>query len=397
MTYLPHQIKWSELAYSKIKDYGFVIIGAQERTGKTGTFLRVVEISSAQTCLILTKKNAIPSIQQQIQDFNTTKTYTVTNYQSVHKLASTDYDVIILDEFHDSGVQGYPKPSATLKALRSVTYDKPIIYVSATPFSESYAQVYHALSLSSWSPFRHKTFYMFHREFGVEASIYMNGRQMKQYNIMQDAEVKRIISKYLITATRKDLGFKQEPVDQLHVVKLDAQTKADIKMYKAEQMKHFKETPVPLDSTMAEANAVYLRGGGFVEHDKGCYQLSSEKIDYLLSHFGDIESVAVMAHYRCEQKFLSSILKRAKVLSSTADAEGVDLHKIDTLVIYSLSFSTSKHIQRRARQANVNRKDPIIVHFLLTDAGLDKHVYETVDKKHSNFTARMYERTTTSD
>ena len=395
--YFPHQVEWSNRLYSIISTYGFAILASEERTGKTATFIHLAEHSKSDKILILTKKAAISGIEEHISNLNARKNYTVINYQSVHKLESKDYDLIILDEFHQA-LCSYPKPSNTYTAVKKLTENVPILYVSATPFSESYSQAYHALKLSSWSPFKHKTFYMFHKDLGIETLMYLHGRQVKQYNATQEPRIKTILSKYIVKATRKDIGFKHEPEDELHIVKLDAQTVADINMYKKIKMKHIRSTPISLESVMAEANAIYLRGGGFVEHDGDCYKLSSEKIDYLLATFGDVDGLAVMAHYKCEQKYLESILTKATVLSSTAHAEGVDLHKFSTLVIYSMSFSTSKHVQRRARQCNINREDKIRVHFLLTDNGLDKHIYNTVDEKKSNFTARIYNdgATTTS-
>ena len=76
--------------------------------------------------------------------------------------------------------------------------------------------------------------------------------------------------------------------------------------------------------------------------------------------------------------------------SSTSHAEGVDLSHFDNLIIYSQNFSTSKHSQRRARQANINRADPITVHFLIADTGIDQHIYDSVSVKQENFTARVY-------
>ena len=387
--YLPHQVEWSDRLYEIISRHGFAILASEERTGKTGTFIRLAEESKSEKILILTKKAAISGIEEHVVKLGAKKRYTITNYQAIHKLTDKEFDLVILDEFHQA-LCSYPKPSGTYTAVKKITAGLPILYVSATPFSESYSQAYHSLKLSDHSPFKHKTFYTFHKDFGIECLIYMSGRQIKQYHLTQENRIKSLLSKYIVKATRKDVGFEHEPEDIVHIVELSTNTKSDINMYKKTKMKHFGSDPVPLESTMAEANAIYLRGGGFVENDGDCYQLSSEKFDYFMEHFGDRDNVAIMAHYKCEQKYLTSRLKNATVLSSTSHAEGVDLHKYDYLVIYSMSFSTSKHVQRRARQCNINRKDEIKVHFLLTDHGLDKHIYDTVNNKKTNFTARIY-------
>lgn len=368
----------------------FAILASEERTGKTGTFIRVAEMSNAENVLILTKKAAIGGIQEHIENLDAKKNYVVTNYQSVHKLHDVEYDFVILDEFHQA-LCSYPKQSQTSKQVSKFTHGKPILFVSATPFSESYAQAFYALKLSSWTPFKHKTFYEFHREYGIEQVIFLSGRQIRQYHVMQEARMKSKLSRYILSATRRDIGFRHEPEDIIHRIRLDEATKADIKMYKKTKLKHIKSQPIPLDSIIAEMNAVYLRGGGMVEHAKECYQMSTEKVDYIMSNFGDSTDVAIMAHYVCEQRMLSKTFKNAQVFSSTAHAEGVDLHQFKDLIVYSMGFSTSKFVQRRARQCNINREHPIDVHYLLADGSIDSYLYHTVSEKKTNFTARVYQ------
>jgi hypothetical protein len=356
-----------------------------ERTGKTGTFIRTVELSSAKTCLVLTKKAAIDGILDQIESFGASKDYTVTNYQSLHKLQKGDYDVIVLDEFHQS-VCAYPKPSITMKSLIDICRQKPIIYVSATPFSESYSQAYHPLYLSEWSPFQHKNFYAWHKEFGIDTEIYMHGRAIKQYNLTNESVIRSILSKYMITGTRQEVGFEHEPEDKIHIVELDTKTKVRINAIKKDKV--LSEIDFSADSSMREINGIYQLSGGGVTTDIDEYlHLSSEKIDYIHSNF-DINNTAIMCHYIQERERLKSIFPH--VYSSTSDAEGVDLSHFENLIIYSQNFSTSKHSQRRARQANIKRDTPIVVHFLIADAGIDRYVYESVSKKQENFTARVY-------
>ena len=116
-----------------------------------------------------------------------------------------------------------------------------------------------------------------------------------------------------------------------------------------------------------------------------------EKVKYILDTWGDTDSMAIMAHFRCEQEGLKEFFKHAEILSADGAAEGLDLSHKDTLIIYSMSFSTSKHIQRRARQANKNRKDNIQVEFILVKGGISEAVYRSVAEKRINFTKASYE------
>jgi hypothetical protein len=83
---------------------------------------------------------------------------------------------------------------------------------------------------------------------------------------------------------------------------------------------------------------------------------------------------------------------QALVLSAYRFADVVELSHIENLIIYSMDFSTARFTQRRARQANMKRKTPIKVHFYFAKGSMSEEVYNTVAKKHTNFTKDSYER-----
>ena len=117
-----------------------------------------------------------------------------------------------------------------------------------------------------------------------------------------------------------------------------------------------------------------------------------EKIDFILEHFGDNENVAIMYNYIAEGMKLNNAFKHAKILQATSYAEGIDLHKTEHLIIYSQDFSTARHTQRRARQANLFRELPITVHYLLVHKGISSEVYKTVSINKVNYVDCLFER-----
>jgi hypothetical protein len=121
---------------------------------------------------------------------------------------------------------------------------------------------------------------------------------------------------------------------------------------------------------------------------------NTEKIDYILNKWGDTEDLVIMYQYIQEGVKLNKYFKKAKILQGTANAEGVDLHKHKHLVIYSQDFSTAKHTQRRARQANLNREDEIRVHFLLVKKAISEQVYKVCSVNKKNFVDSVFERKT---
>ncbi len=99
-----------------------------------------------------------------------------------------------------------------------------------------------------------------------------------------------------------------------------------------------------------------------------------------------------MYNYIAEGTKLNEIFSNARILQATSYAEGVDLSSHKNLVIYSQDFSTARHTQRRARQANKKRQHPITVHYLLVKDGLSEQVYKTVSLNKKNFVDSRFDR-----
>ena len=57
-----------------------------------------------------------------------------------------------------------------------------------------------------------------------------------------------------------------------------------------------------------------------------------------------------------------------------------------------MNFSTAQYTQRRARQANMNRKTAIKVHFILVKGAISEQVYNTVAINKKNFVDKYYVR-----
>jgi ERCC4-related helicase len=117
---------------------------------------------------------------------------------------------------------------------------------------------------------------------------------------------------------------------------------------------------------------------------------NQEKIDFILANFGDSPDVVIMYQYIAEKAKLEAHFKKATILQATSYAEGVDLSSYAHLIIYSQDWSTARHSQRRARQANMARKEPIKVHFLLSAKAISEQVYTAVAKNKVNYIDSLY-------
>lgn len=385
-----HQLDVCNKAIEKLRKYGLVYLAMEERTGKTLTSLLICEKIMVERILVVTKKKALPGWQSTLTQANLKKDYILTNFESLHKLASNNFDIVIIDEAHFA-LSGYPKPSKTAQQLRHICYNKFCIYLSATPNAESYSQLYHQFYITKFSPFiDYKNFYAWHRDFGIAHVQHLGSQIVKKYNKTKESKVREATEHLFISLSRKDIGFEVEPIDNVVFVELESET---IKILKELQTtKLIQRFKFVADSITKEMSALHqIEGGTLKLDDKTTIELGNlEKIRYIKKTYGDSSSLAIMYNFVAEQTLLKKHFSKATLLQSTASAEGVDLSHIEKLVIYSMNFSASKFIQRRARQCNINRKEPIEVDFLLAKGGISEMAYIAIVKDKMSLTQSYY-------
>lgn len=388
---LEHQDKISDIAYNTLKQYMIVYLAMEERTGKTLTSILTAEkCNNVCDILVITKKKALEGWQDTINKYKPSKNYTVTNYHQAHKL-NKRFDLVIIDEAHEY-ISGFPKPSSMWKQVAIFTKDVPIIYLSATPSSQSLSMLYHQFKLSSWSPFlKWNTFSKWFKEFGIEAYTYTPNGKVRDYKKTKKDLVKQYCQHLFISFTRQELGFEFEPEDVLHYVDLTDSTKKLYKQIDTDGYAIVNDTEVVAQTPMEVLLKLHQIEGGTLKFENSYMQLpNTEKIDYIKKTFGDTKDIVIFYNYKEELNKLKTHFKNATILQATTYAEGVDLSMFETLIIYSMNFSTAKYTQRRARQANFKRDTPIKVHFLLCKNMISDYVYKCVAINKKNFVDKYY-------
>lgn len=418
----PSQLEIADKAISIIKEHAIVYLAMEERTGKSLTAILVAEEINVKKVLIITKlgtDNAvIKGWENTINNYIHLCGYTVINYHSLNKIKG-DFDLIILDEPH-AYISGFPKKSKLWKDVYKFTKDKPIIYCSATPYAQGIQLLYHQLALSSWSPWsKFKDFYEWFKHFAIRDKaghikmIYIGpNRQAVDYKAVDLDKAYETVKHLFITKTREELGFEHEPEDVLHFIELTETTRTVYNTLMSDGVLEFThsvsgrdyiivcDTPIKLRWTLH-----MLEGGGLkftksVKNAKGkifeqpeyVTISNTEKIDFILKTWGDTDEIVIMYQYKVEKLKLEAVFKNARLLQSQSNAEGVDLSMYKHLIIYSQNFSTSQHTQRRARQANKLRAEPIKVHYLLVKNAISHQVYKTCSVNKVNFVDSVFER-----
>lgn len=386
-----HQLDMADKAYNILAKYMLVYLASEERTGKTlSAILTAEKCNNVKKVLVITKAKAASDWIKTLNNYKTNKIYAVSSYQSLHKI-NVDYDLIILDEAHNY-ISKFPSVSKTWRSTKKLCANKPIIYISATPYPQGIVQLYNQLNLSSWSPWRNTKALDWFNKYGTVRHIKINGLQVPQYDNINIQSVYLSVSHLFLTKTRKELGFKQEPVDKVHYVTLSEYTSNIYnKLIKDKIYIINNNLDIVCDTVSKLRTTLHqLEGGTLIVNNDSKLLPNKEKIEYIKQNFGDSKDLVIMYNFRAELQKLKLYFKNAKLLQSTSYAEGIDLSEYKHLVIYSQDYSTARHTQRRARQCNLNREYPINVHFLLVKKAISEQVYKTVTKNKKNYVDSLF-------
>src|SRR5687768_11130521 len=262
-----YQIDLANQGLTILRQNGLVYLAMQPRTGKTLTALQISKLYGARKVLVLTKLKAIDSIKSDYAKLNPGFRITVWNYESLHKLV-WDFDLIICDEAHV--LSAYAKPSKRTKLLKEFVFNLPIIYLSATPTAESYAQIYHQLWISRRSPFaRYATFYKFAKDFVRVKKVWRSGFEINDYSDAIEEKIMPIIKPLMLSFSQAEAGFKATVEEEVLYCPIDERLYKLMQILKKDKVYTLKsgdiviaDTPVRLQSLMHQLSSGTLITGG---------------------------------------------------------------------------------------------------------------------------------------
>ena len=288
------QIALAVQGYHVLREHMIVYLAGEERVGKSLTAILIAEMcANVERILVITKKQPLKGWNELFEQYNSFKKFSGSTYHSAHKLDPADYDLIILDESHNY-ISSYPKPNTIHKKIARLTKGKPLIFSSATPHPQGYQQLYHQFALSAWSPWKkYKNFYEWFKTYGIETYVYIDGIERQQYNNTNEILVKGVVEHLFVTRTRKESGFKFEPKDKIHYVQLSADTMSWYNtMIKDLVVEISPGTKIMCDTAAKLRFALHMLEGGVAKGVRSYFTLpNTEKIEYILENWGDVESL----------------------------------------------------------------------------------------------------------
>ena len=377
------QQKASNKIQKRLSKYGISCLWGEARSGKSRAFL---DASRNETTLVITEKSAISGVLSEAKEIGVD--VDVINYQSVQKMNPDAYTLIIADECHRFISQAKPKPATTWKNVVKFTKGKKLILASATPTSEGFSGLYYQLGLSSYSPFKHPRFTKFFEEYGTSKKIWTGIRLVPDYKACNVTKVQQEMEHLVVKLTRKKTGHKFESKDVIHNIPLHKKQQKLFDILREDKLWIKKGVEILADTGVKMLGKLHQISGGVgvkgEEDELYLFKKLSPKVKYIKDNF-NVDNTIILSYYKHEQELLKTLFPHTG--SVTKLSTGVDLSHYDSLIIYSMAFSSANYFQVKARLMNVNRKTQMHVHYLIS--GIDEFVLKAVQSK-SNFTTRWF-------
>jgi hypothetical protein len=387
----PYQLEISEKAVNILNKNKIVYLSMEVRTGKTLTALNIANLYKAKNVLFLTKKKAIKSILDDYSNFNFTFDITVLNDESIHKLG-LDFDFVIHDEHHRFGA--FPKPNKSAKIFKQKYSNLPMVFLSGTPFPESYSQVFHQFWVSNYSPFKENNFYKWAKSYVNVKLKYLGYANVNDYSEANYDKIKPIIDKYLVTFTQKQAGFETNVNENILYCDMNSLTYDLCEKLKNDLVIEGKNEVVLADTSVKLQSKLHQLYSGTVKFESGKRKvLDYSKAEFIKERFKN-NKIGIFYKFKAEYDALKEIYKdnltdnleefntsdKNIALQIVSGREGISLRNADYLVYYNIDFSAVSYWQSRDRLTTMERKNNDIF-WIFSRNGIEEKIYKSVQNK----------------
>jgi SNF2 family DNA or RNA helicase len=403
--YRDYQLDIIERGANIINEHGFLYLAMEVRTGKTLTSFGICERIGAQNVLFLTKKKAISSITGDLDKLCPSYVTFVINYESIHKLPSVNWDVIVCDEAHSMGA--FPKPSKRAKDVSSLIYKNKsrVILLSGTPTPESYSQMYHQVYGIPTNPFsKYKNFYGFARDYVNISTKRINGYEIKDYGGGVQ-HILDLMAPYTISYTQREAGFVVETTENVLEVELKTETYDIIKRLRKTAVVEGKTETILGDTAVKMMTKIHQLCSGTVKFESGnSMVIDTSKAEFIKQHFGG-RKIGIFYKFKEELAALRMVFssneitesldefnagKQVIALQIVSGREGISLRNAEALVYYNIDFSATSYWQSKDRMTTMDRLKND-VYWVFAKGGIEREIYKAVTKK-KDYTLSHFKR-----
>ena len=393
---------------AQILKYNYILCLAMEvRLGKTFTSLEICRKLGYESILFLTKKKAISSIESDAQKIVPKSDIVIINYESIHKVNRSNFDVIICDESHT--MSAFPKPSLRTKQVRNLVVKcgmPRVILLSGTITPESYSQIYHQFWVHPINPFNGFTnFYRWADVYVNKFQKKINGLMVNDYSYGKEKEIMSVVSPYIITYTQKEAGFSTEIEEEILTVEMPDIIKKISDKLEKDLVVEGNNDVILADTPAKLMQKMHQLAGGTIKFESGrSMVLSTFKAEFLKSQFATTK-IGVFYKFKEELNALKKVygddmttdldeFNTGKYqligLQIVSGREGISLKNADYLVFYSIDFSAVSYWQARDRMTTMDRLANK-VYWIFTEGSIEEKIYKAVKSKKS-YTLNIFKK-----
>jgi len=382
----------------------FVYLAMEVRTGKTLTALGICSNLNAKNVLFITKKKAITSIEHDFSLLKPDYYLEVINYESLHKIPQTNWDIVICDEAHSLGA--FPRPNLRAKQVKEIfkRSNPYVLFLSGTPTPESYSQMYHQVYGVKGNPFeKHKNFYSFAKTHVKVTQRKINSMMINDYKKGLKSIIEAV-NPFKISYTQKLAGFKTQTEEKVLYVELNDITKKVIKRLKRDRVVEGDGEVILGDTGVKLMSKIHQLCSGTVKFESGiAMTVDFSKVNFIKKYFKN-KKIAIFYKFTQEYKALKEIYKeeltndleefkttdKSIALQIVAGREGVSLKEAEALVYYNIDFSATSYFQSRDRMTTKDRAYNKI-YWIFSNKGIEADIYKAVVKK-KDYTLSHFKR-----
>jgi hypothetical protein len=397
-----YQVDISKKGVEILTKYNFLYLAVEVRCGKTFISLDIAKNMNFKNVLFITKKKAISSIEKDYATIGKPFNILVINYESIHKIPDTKWDLIILDEAHCLGA--FPKPSKRAKQVKALIKKSSVILLSGSPTPESYSQMYHQVYGIPNNPFAGFTnFYKFARKYVNVKQSYVNGFMANDYKDGLETIIDKMVP-YTISFTQEESGFKSKINEHFLDCQMKPSTYALIEKLRKDLVVEGKEEVILADTGVKLMSKIHQLCSGTVKFESGnAMVIDDSKALFIKEQFKG-QKIGIFYKFTTELKALKEVFgdslcteleefdttNKSIALQIVSGREGVSLRNAESLVYYNICHSATSYWQSRDRLTYKERKENDI-YWIFSKGGIESKIYRSVSKK-KNYTLSHFKK-----
>ena len=401
-----YQVRIANDALDILKEKKIVVLNMEVRCGKTLTALETCKKYGASKVLFITKIKAFSSIQLDYNDFGYTFDLTIINKESIHKIESNDFDVIVCDESH--GLFGtFPKPNNFTKIYKKNFSKIPMILMSGTLTPESFSQIYHQFYVSDYSPFKlYTNFYKWAKDFVNVKQRQLGYAIVNDYSDANKKLIDNYTKDYIISFTQKEAGFSSNVIEEVLTVEMLPVTYNLIKRLKKDLIIVSPTTGMEIigDTAVKLMQKVHQLSSGTIKFEDGSSKIIDRtKAVFIEDRFKN-NKIGIFYKFKEELNLLKEVLgnklttdleefnnsDKSIALQFISGREGISLKNADYLVAFNIDFSATTYFQFKDRLTTKERTENKL-YWIFSKGGIEHKIYESVKNK-KNFTTANFKK-----